>query len=322
MKKTAPIVFALILLASQRLLGCQVWAQPAFQIGLPLSGQVQSSNGYILQFGIMEEATAVPPAPTTTITTTTITTTTISPTVTTTILTSSTSLTTSTIATTTTTLPSEPAPEIKVWFDNRLYQSTLTDKGNEFIVSKRPKIKVEFTLPAPYALSPKKTYQAARPMSAQAAGSSAIEYTLQEDLPPGTHTFSFTASTAGTKGRATSSTQSITVVVKAGAIAVLGEPIHFPSPFSPTKNKDGITMQYTLSENADIDIYVFNVAGETAKRITCFAGTEGGMAGLNQVKWNGLLDGGGMIGNGIYATTIISKKEGKLLAKFKINVFD
>ncbi|MFA6548639.1 MAG: hypothetical protein WCT39_01730 [Candidatus Margulisiibacteriota bacterium] len=349
MNKLYFIVLLLVYLAFAALAQPEVVLSPEhsgndanIQIGLPFSGQVQSNNGYILQFGIMEEAISVPPTPTTTTTvpTSTTTTTITATTTTTTVETTTTTETPTTPLTDTSTTQKpmpEPAPEIKVWFDNRLYQSILTDNGNNFIISKRPKIKVEFTLPAPYALSPNlssftlildkgsnatKTYRTSQPMSAQTAGFGTIEYVLSEDLVSGTHTFSFTAGTAGTKGIASYSTQSITAVVKAGAVSVLGEPIHFPSPFSPSKNKDGLTLQYTLSENADVEIYVFNVAGETVKRISCLAGTEGGIAGLNKIRWNGTIDGGGTLGNGIYVGTIVSKKEGKLLAKFKINVFD
>jgi flagellar hook assembly protein FlgD len=81
-------------------------------------------------------------------------------------------------------------------------------------------------------------------------------------------------------------------------------------------------MQYTLSKDADIDIYIFSGAAEMVKKISCPAGSVGGSAGLNKVKWDGTRDAGGTIGNGIYVATIVAKQEGKMLSKFKINVFD
>ena len=65
-----------------------------------------------------------------------------------------------------------------------------------------------------------------------------------------------------------------------------------------------------------------SIAGEPVRRIHCPAGTEGGNAGANKVAWNGRNMIGEQVGNGVYAGTIVSREENKLLAKFKVTVFD
>ena len=229
----------------------------------------------------------------------------------------------------------EIAPEIKIWFDNRIYQAALVERGDAFIVSKRPKIKIEVKIAAPYALSSEisnysisidKTLVKANALSS--AQNLRPEYRelildclVPNDLTEGVHVFEFSAKSSGGIGIPTSITQKASVVVKGGGLSIIGEVLPFPSPFSPSKNT-GVEIQYTLSENTDIEIYLFSISGETVKRISCFSGSEGGQAGLNKVKWDGKLDAGGIAGNGIYLGTIISKKDSRLLKKFKVNIFD
>ncbi len=244
------------------------------------------------------------------------------------------------------TLTQEPSPEIKVWFGNRVYQKAMVEKGEQFIVSKKPRTKIVINIPAPYALdnhmegyaisvdsgTPNaKSYsiqssQITQKISAMEAPSYykslTIEYPIPDELSEGSHTIKFSARSAGTAGIASSSIYEAIVTVKSGPVSIIGEPIAYPSPFSPTKNMNGVEIQYTLSDDASIDIYIFSVSGEIVKKISCMAGFEGGSAGLNKVRWDGRMDAGGLVGNGIYVTTFVSKSEGKLLKKFKLNIFD
>lgn len=240
-------------------------------------------------------------------------------------------------------LTSEPTPEINVWFDNRSYQNelkSLSEKGEEIIISRKPKIKLEVKISSPYSLNSNaenysivldsgdtsaKTFSLQSLSTTQqiALNSAVFEYSFPEELPDGKHTLTFIAKSSGSRGLASQAEQKLNVVIKSGPVSIVGEAIHFPSPYSPTKHRSsGITLQYTLTTNADIDIYVFSVAGEIAKKITCMSGSEGGTAGLNKTKWDGNLDSGGIIGNGIYIATIVAKADGKILKKLKINVFD
>lgn len=251
---------------------------------------------------------------------------------------------TTTTRTTTTTLLPEAKPRISIWFDNRLYNQALVDKGEQFIVSSKPKIKLEFKIDPPYALSLKnENYSMAvdnasiKGFSVQASqisgkvavagvkdgyGEIIFEYPMADSLAGGEHVFDFSAKSSGSHGIPTSVNIPAKVQVVLGELKLMDTPISFPSPYSPTKNKDGITLQYTLSSNADVEIYIFSISGELVKKISCQSGSEGGNAGLNKVKWNGLYDSGSVIGNGIYLGTIVAKNEGKQLAKLKINVFD
>ena len=110
------------------------------------------------------------------------------------------------------------------------------------------------------------------------------------------------------------------VVVMSGALSVIGQPLTFPAPFSPTK--DGkVTIQYTLSDDGDIDIILVSGAKQVIKKIVCFAGQEGGAAGVNKVEWDGKMDNGGIVGNGIYTGAIIARSEGRVLnAKYMIKM--
>ena len=235
----------------------------------------------------------------------------------------------------------EPSPEIKVWFGNRLYQPEFVAKGEEFIVSKKPKIKFTVSISEPYALDASQSYSIAldagstnaRTLSIQSSHITAktvataikaltISYPMEEELSDGAHTFTFSARSAGALGAAASSGYRATVTVKSGPASIVGEPLVFPSPYSPTKHMSGLEIQYTLTADTDIDIYLFSIAGAMIQKISCMAGTEGGSAGLNKVKWDGKIMGDKIIGNGIYLGTIVSKAEGRLLKKFKLNVFD
>jgi len=133
------------------------------------------------------------------------------------------------------------------------------------------------------------------------------------------NTVTFTAYDAITGTAVT--TEVCTVTVAGGPLRVIGAVLPYPSPFSPTK--DGKTeIQFTLSKDAEIEVIVVSIAGEAVRRIHCSAGTEGGRAGTNKVAWDGKNMIGEQVGNGVYAGTIVSREENKLLAKFKVTVFD
>jgi len=257
---------------------------------------------------------------------------------------------TTTRLTTTTIRPAlqeaEPAPQIKIWFDKQLYQSNIIGKNYTFIVSKKPHITIHYSIPDPFSLASNYdnysvTIDEGNPtsqtlivnnscvtesISAQDGSkdyrSFNIELMPSIDLTEGEHNIVFTAKSAGTHGRETTAKQQVKVAVKGGQLSIIGEIVTFPSPYSPTKNMEGVTIQYTLSDNADIEVYIFNIGGEIAKRFSCPTGSEGGRVGLNQIKWNGQLDTGGVIGNGIYLGVVVAKRENKRLAKLKVNVFD
>ena len=57
-------------------------------------------------------------------------------------------------------------------------------------------------------------------------------------------------------------------------------------------------------------------------KLSCPTGTEGGSAGVNKVAWDGIMGDSKIDGNGVYSGAIVSKIEGRVLARFKLTVMD
>lgn len=219
----------------------------------------------------------------------------------------------------------ESTPQIRVWFNNRLYQKGLSE---EFYIPKKPKIKVEVNIEEPFALSTTAAnYQLmidSRPYAFQSSkitGDKAVfEFTLPGEFPSGVHNFTFNAQSSGAQAAAASAAETIRATVASGPLRVIDTPLTFPSPFNPEKDKS-VIFQYTLSDNADIDIFIFNIAGEMVKKIAIKQGEEGGLGQRNAVKWDGVTDTGVTISNGVYIGNIVARDENKVLSKFKLTVY-
>lgn len=222
----------------------------------------------------------------------------------------------------------EPVPQIKVWFNNRLYQKALVERGGEFYIPRKPKIKMEAGIEKTYALSAdpaayslainNKTYPF---QTSKIEGEKAIfEFTPTDELAPGNYNFTFGAQSSGAKATAASVTEIVKVTVAGGPLRLLDTPLSYPSPFNPEKDKN-VIFQYTLSDNASIDIFIFNIAGEIDKKISIIAGQEGGLGQLNKVTWNGLTDQGTMVSSGVHLGNIVARDENKVLGKFKLTVY-
>lgn len=245
--------------------------------------------------------------------------------------------------------PQEPPPTIRIWFGNRLYQPDIygleADGKREFVVSGTGTIKIEVSIePPPHVLNESasyiveldhpveglKTYNLstdAPGFSAQAVGASTlvINSSYPEELEAITektiYTFTFNAASSGDFGIATAVTTQAVIAVLGGPLRITDVPLPYPAPFSPTDHGQ-VWIQYTLSRDADIEIFIVSIAGETVTRIFRQSGSDGGSAGLNKVPWNGRNVAGEIVGNGVYVGTIISRDENRLLAKFKLTVFD
>jgi len=222
----------------------------------------------------------------------------------------------------------EPLPKIKVWFNDRVYQKSLVAKGEEFYIPKKPKIKMEVEIDEPYTLSTdafnytltidKKSYSFST--SKIEAHKAVFEITLPEELSAGKYNFTFTAQSSGAKAAASTAVETAQVVVAGGPLRLLDTPLTYPSPFNPERDKF-VTFQYTLSDNANIDIFIINIAGEVVKKISINAGEEGGLGQLNKVSWNGMTDQGMIVSSGIYLGNIVARDENKVLGKFKLTVY-
>jgi hypothetical protein len=242
----------------------------------------------------------------------------------------------------------EPAPGIQLWFNNRLYQLTPAQiaQGDKFVISDQPKIKAVVSISEPYAVaSGVSGYSvtidpgtpAARSLTlnashltsqvyaaeagAQNLRSLNLEYSVTEPLAEGAHTVSVSAQSSGLLGTASTATALATVEVMGGPVRLLGAPLCWPSPFSITKDKT-VTIQYTLSKNAPIEIVLTDISGVRSRNFIFEAGSEGGSAGLNKVTWNGRTDRSQLAGNGIYLGLIIARDEGRRLGSVKLTVVD
>ncbi|MDD5593384.1 MAG: hypothetical protein PHG97_01410 [Candidatus Margulisbacteria bacterium] len=236
----------------------------------------------------------------------------------------------------------EPPPNIRVWFNNRLYQPALVAKGEKFIISPKPEVRIEATIDSPYVLArdinaysmsidaKPKDLSASTISRVFAAGTVAesamisamnIKYNVVDALAEGEHIFSFSSSSSGLRGAASTSVMLATVEVLGGPLRLIGPPLTFPSPYSISKNRI-VTIQYQLSANANIDIYLIGVSGQRVKKFSFNSGQEGGSAGINKVTWDGMTDQGSLAGNAIYVGTILGRDENKLLGKVKLTIVD
>lgn len=221
----------------------------------------------------------------------------------------------------------EPAPKLKVWFGNRIYQYM---RGRKYYIPAKPKIKLEVTIPEPYTLPDKAISYYLKVDNDKVYSFSDIKFvdnravlsmTLPDKLSPGRHEFSFFAPSSGKVGASSIGSQNAAVEVSGDALKLINRPLSFPSPFSPAKNKF-VTIQYTLSEDADIKVVIFSATAQIIKTLNFRKGEEGGAGQLNKVRWDGKTDRDSPASNGIYWVNIIDADSNRPLANLKITVFN
>jgi hypothetical protein len=232
-----------------------------------------------------------------------------------------------------------PMPRITdVRFGERLYQKGLVAKGEKFVVSATPKLSAK--VESDYAIS-----AAGVSITAQGSDSGALKNTMNISEVNQTSVnavagevrgFSFaydvpaerrlaegdnimTISAADSLGAVTTETFAVTVM--GGPLQVIGPVLVYPAPFSITKHGQ-CEIQYVLSRDADLELYIIAGTAQTIKKFSLFAGQNGGAAGYNKVIWDGVTDFGIRAGNAVYVGSIVSRYDGKLLAQFKFSVVD
>jgi len=241
----------------------------------------------------------------------------------------------------------EAAPKIKIWFGNRLYQPGVywvPPSNIPFVVEPKPEIRLEISITSPFTLAPaieahsisidgkppvaltaaniiSRTYAAGTTAEQGRITSMSIKYSPIEALEPGSHEVAVTSQSSGLLGAASVSSMVATIEVMGGPLRLFGPPLTYPSPFSISKQRI-VTIQYGLSADANIEIYIIAMDGTRVKRFSLDAGSEGGTAGINKVTWDGRADQGYLAGNAIYFGTIIARDENRLLGKFKLTIFD
>lgn len=226
----------------------------------------------------------------------------------------------------------EWAPRFEdIRFGKRLYQPALVAKGQEFIISSQPRISArvisasgldtsQIYMVINEGTSTAKTYSIAQTAKVSAVGAAAAPtevnfvldlFNLGESFPDGENEINFKATNAY---GSTIEVASVTVI--GGEARLIGVPITYPSPLR-LMSENSVIFQYTLSKDIPVDIYLFDVAGRVAKKITLYARDEGGSAGINKVTWNLITDQGQKVASGIYVFTLVNKETGKLLGKGK-----
>jgi len=239
----------------------------------------------------------------------------------------------------------ELPPYIKYKFGNRIYQKGLIAKwkeqGKSFVVSATPKLKIDVGIDQPFALSANiadyklildpgtenKEYslsaqnmtQKVKTAGTERVEAFALNYTVTEPLTEGEHIFKVIAKSSGLDGIQAMATEYATIEVIGGPLRLIGDPLVYPSPFSKPRDNE-ITIQYTLSTDGDIDIYIIDVGGRRLKKFVLNSAEEGGSAGINKVVWDASTAFGGYLANGIYVGTIVARQEGRLLGKLKLTV--
>jgi hypothetical protein len=220
----------------------------------------------------------------------------------------------------------EPDPSMRIWFGNRIYQPTSKD----FYISQKPKIRVEVEIASPYTLashssSYKVSIDQGEPKTFNVTdiqGNRAVlEITLDKELSAGEHIFSFQAKSSGAQAAAAAATQMAKVVVSGGGpLSVRDKLITYPSPFNPRRDVF-VTIQYTLNNDANVDIYIFSPSAEIIKKIPIQSGQEGGKAQLNKVQWDGMTDRGVKVSSGAYIVNVVDHDTGRPLVKTSLVVY-
>jgi hypothetical protein len=227
-------------------------------------------------------------------------------------------------------------PVLNLSFDDRFYQKTLYSKDDPMLISDIPVIKIDFNTSSGLVwrksrlLIDKTEYHAARGEFSlvavkprKDASSFDVNYamymlkiTADKRLPFGEHYVVFEARNA--YGMLVSKEAYVRVVTLPSR--VIGKPMVYPSPFSPDRHGE-VSIQYDLTLQTNIEIVIFGVDGSVVMRRTFSMAEEGGRKGKNTVAWDGRLDGGPSVPNGIYLGVIIDKNENRILERFRLTVF-
>ncbi len=144
-----------------------------------------------------------------------------------------------------------------------------------------------------------------------------LSHKLKTPLGAGEYLFKIIADDKlGNEGTSTPKT----VRVLSGTVQMIGPTVVYPTPFSPLTAGGEATIAYTLSTDAYVAIYMYDVSGKIVWTRKFAPRANGGRTGYNEVRWNGITDFGGYAGNGIYVYKVVS--QGKLVGTGKLVVYD
>jgi len=91
----------------------------------------------------------------------------------------------------------------------------------------------------------------------------------------------------------------------------------YPSPVRLNVDNQ-VVFQYTLSTDMNVDLYVFDISGRVAKKLSFAKYSEGGSAGVNKPAWDLITDQGQKLAAQIAVFNLVNRDTGKLLGKGKL----
>ena len=108
--------------------------------------------------------------------------------------------------------------------------------------------------------------------------------------------------------------------VETPTVSVIKPVVSSANPFNPSVGKTSIN--YTLSKDANIVIYIYNIRGERVWQYNAPAGSGGGTTGDNSVVWDGLTAFQSFASEGVYIVEVTSTDAGgfHVLSRTKIAV--
>ena len=107
-------------------------------------------------------------------------------------------------------------------------------------------------------------------------------------------------------------------VVESPDINVIGQVVSSQNPFNPSNGPTKI--QYVLSKDATINLYVYNMRGERVWEYMAPAGTPGGQAGANEVVWDGLTAFKSFASFGVYIVMVTTTENGQVRTLSKTTI--
>jgi len=133
-------------------------------------------------------------------------------------------------------------------------------------------------------------------------------------LPNGTYITRVNVSDAA--GNTTSST---TATFNVTTDLLITDAMNGPNPFNP--NIETTQIQYQLSKDADVSLYIYSISGEMLVSNKFTMGSSGSTAGFNSIAWDGRNRFNERVSNGIYIAYIIARNgDDTTVGKVKIAV--
>lgn len=107
--------------------------------------------------------------------------------------------------------------------------------------------------------------------------------------------------------------------VETPTVSVVRPVVSSANPFNPSAGATSIN--YSLSKDSNIVIYVYNIRGERVWQYNAPAGSRGGSVGDNSITWDGMTAYQAFVSSGVYFVDVTTTDGGyKLLSRTKVAV--